>query len=85
MSSGKSVLVTGSEGLPKTEIEPYTEGKSTFYTGKETFKVDSDVPQRKSPPYPIQESLEQSRASIISQDVSEGLQVRSDSYLLPRP
>lgn len=77
MSSGKSVLVTGSEGLPKTEIQPYSEGKSTFYTRRdtETFKLNSDVPQRKSPPYPIQESLEQSRASITSQGVNEGLQV----------
>ena len=66
-----SVLVTGSEAVPKPEIQPYTEGKSTFYAPRETFKLDSDVSQRKSPPYPIQESLEQSRASIISQDVTE--------------
>ena len=74
-----SVLVTGSETGPKAEIQPYTEGRSTFYApSRETLKLasrsdgnDARVPP-KSPPHPIQESLEQSaRASIISQDVEQ--------------
>ena len=74
-----SVLVTGSETGPKAEIQPYTEGRSTFYApSRETLKLASrsdagnDVrAPPKSPPHPIQESLEQSRASIISQDVEQ--------------
>ena len=64
--------LTGSEAVPKPEIQPYTEGKSTFYVPRarpreKRFELDSvDVLKRKSPPYPIQtERLEQSRASII--------------------
>ena len=81
--NGRSVLVIGSETGPKAEIQPYTEGRSTFYARSETFKLASDAPRvsapPKSPPHPIQESddsLEQSRASIISQDV-EQIQVSS--------
>ena len=77
-----SVLVTGSETGPKAEIQPYTEGRSTFYARSETFKLVSsrasdarvNAPP-KSPPHPTQESkddsLEQFRASIISQDVEQ--------------
>ena len=65
--------LTGSEAVPKPEIQPYTKGKSTFYVRvprEKRFELDSvDVLKRKSPPYPIQtERLEQSRASIISQN-----------------
>ena len=81
-----SVLVTGSETGPKAEIQPYTidytEGRSTLYAqSRETLKLESRSDGAgnnarappKSPPHPIQESrgLEQSRASIISQDVEQ--------------
>ena len=79
-----SVLVPGTETGPKSEIQPYTEGRSTFYApSRETLKLtsrsdagnDAQAPP-KSPPHPVQESrvddtLEQSRASIISQDVEQ--------------
>ena len=74
-----SRLVTGNAKhlAPRPEIQPYTEGRSTFYTERETIKLGTCAPPR-NPPFPVQatncDSL-LSRTSVTSQDVTMQQQV----------
>ena len=71
-----SRLVTGNAKhlAPRSEIQPYTEGNSTFYApARETIKLGACAPPH-NPPFSIQETrcdrLELSSASVTSRDVT---------------
>ena len=73
---GVSELVAGNGKYlaPKSEIQPYTEGKSTFYanSAREVIKLGASASPFNQP-HPVQETvcdnLEVSGVSVSSQDV----------------